>query len=235
MIKTWAWACPKPKPILVWGREGIRFRRRLTMETQAQKKIYLHYNHTDPCRFARWNARYFRNLNFISHSLSFSYQLALFFIFQLFLNINRVNLIFIFFKIKKIKGKLWIHGSKALARSEWILFKCSEWALITVRFVWDSGGFLFFYLYYFHNLYLYLFACDVYMLFFLNCICFCISYTRLMMLLPTFLIYVIFLNVSITQLSLVSHNGVVEATRKQTQTQTQTRCFLNEILESTRW
>ncbi|KAK4564715.1 hypothetical protein RGQ29_006691 [Quercus rubra] len=27
------------------------------METQAQKKIYLHYNHTDPCRFARWNAR----------------------------------------------------------------------------------------------------------------------------------------------------------------------------------
>ena len=95
--------------------------------------------------------------------------------------------------------------------------------------------FLFFILYYFHNLYLYLFACDVYMLFFMNCICFCISYTRLMMLLPTFLIYVIFLNISITQLSLVSHNGVVEATRKQTQTQTQTRCFLNEILESTRW
>ncbi|XP_050260271.1 uncharacterized protein LOC126705360 isoform X1 [Quercus robur] len=57
MIKTWAWAWPKPKLILVWGREGIRFRRRLTMETQAQKKIYLHYNHTDPCRFARWNAR----------------------------------------------------------------------------------------------------------------------------------------------------------------------------------
>ena len=93
-----------------------------------------------------------------------------------------------------------------------------------------------FFLYYFHNLhlYLYLFACDVYMLFFLNCICFCISYTRLMMLLPSFLVYVIFLNISITQLSLVSHNGVVEATRKQTQTQTQTRCFLNEILESTR-
>ncbi|XP_030943393.1 uncharacterized protein LOC115968216 isoform X1 [Quercus lobata] len=57
MIKTWAWAWAKPKLILVWGREGIRFRRRLTMETQAQKKIYLHYNHTDPCRFARWNAR----------------------------------------------------------------------------------------------------------------------------------------------------------------------------------
>ena len=75
----------------------------------------------------------------------------------------------------------------------------------------------------------------IYMLFFLNCICFCISYTRLMLLLlPTFLVYVIFLNISITQLSLVSHNGVVEATRKQTQTQTQTRCFLNEILESTR-
>ena len=78
------------------------------------------------------------------------------------------------------------------------------------------------------------FACDIYMLFFLNCICFCISYTRLMllMLLPTFLVYVIFLNISITQLSLVSHNGVAEAARKQTQTQT--RCFLNEILESTR-
>lgn len=25
--------------------------------TQPQKKLYLHYNHTDPCRFARWNAR----------------------------------------------------------------------------------------------------------------------------------------------------------------------------------
>ena len=102
------------------------------------------------------------------------------------------------------------------------------------RWVWF---FYFYFLYYFHNLYLYLFACDIYMLFFLNCICFCISYTRLMllMLLPTFLVYVIFLNISITQLSLVSHNGVVEATRKQTQTQTQTRCFLNEILESTRW
>lgn len=140
---------------------------------------------------------------------------------------------------KEKKGKLWIHGGKGLARSEWILFKCSEWALITVRFVWDSGGFGFFifiFLYYFHNLYLYLFACDIYMLFFMNCICFCISYTRLMLLLlPTFLVYVIFLNISITQLSLVSHNGVVEATRKQTQTQTQTRCFSNEILESTRW
>ena len=91
--------------------------------------------------------------------------------------------------------------------------------------------FLFFILYYFHNLYL--FACDIYMLFFLNCICFCISYTRLMLLLlPTFLVYVIFLNISITQLSLVSHNGVAEAARKQIQTQT--RCFLNEILESTR-
>ena len=92
--------------------------------------------------------------------------------------------------------------------------------------------FLFYFLYHFHNLYL--FACDVYMLFFLNCICFCISYTRLMLLLlPTFLVYVIFLNISITQLSLVSHNGVAEAARKQIQTQT--RCFLNEILESTRW
>ncbi|XP_075674517.1 uncharacterized protein LOC142643695 isoform X2 [Castanea sativa] len=61
MIKTWAWAWAwawaKSEPILVWGREGIRFRRRLTMETRAQKKTYLHYNHTDPCRFARWTAR----------------------------------------------------------------------------------------------------------------------------------------------------------------------------------
>ncbi|KAL4614210.1 hypothetical protein ACB092_07G037900 [Castanea dentata] len=59
MIKTWAlaWAWAKSETILVWGREGIRFRRRLTMETRAQKKTYLHYNHTDPCRFARWTAR----------------------------------------------------------------------------------------------------------------------------------------------------------------------------------
>ena len=82
------------------------------METQAQKKTYLHYNHTDPCRFARWNARYFRNFNFISHSFSFSYYLAFFFFFSISLLRNRVNLVFIFiFEIKKGKAmNSWKQG-----------------------------------------------------------------------------------------------------------------------------
>jgi hypothetical protein len=45
-----------PRVSLVSARGGIR---RLAMENQAQNKVYLHYNHTDPCRYARWNARYF--------------------------------------------------------------------------------------------------------------------------------------------------------------------------------
>jgi hypothetical protein len=44
-----------PRVSLVSARGGIR---RLAMENQAQNKVYLHYNHTDPCRYARWNARY---------------------------------------------------------------------------------------------------------------------------------------------------------------------------------
>ncbi|XP_062160244.1 uncharacterized protein LOC133867481 [Alnus glutinosa] len=43
-----------PRVSLVSARGGIR---RLAMENQAQNKVYLHYNHTDPCRYARWNAR----------------------------------------------------------------------------------------------------------------------------------------------------------------------------------
>lgn len=30
---------------------------RYIMEIQAQNKVYLHYNHTDACKFSRWNAR----------------------------------------------------------------------------------------------------------------------------------------------------------------------------------
>ncbi|XP_058113489.1 uncharacterized protein LOC131256591 isoform X3 [Magnolia sinica] len=36
------------------ARERIRSS---AMENQAQKKVYLHYNHTDSCKFSRWTAR----------------------------------------------------------------------------------------------------------------------------------------------------------------------------------
>ncbi|KAG2664922.1 hypothetical protein I3843_16G102100 [Carya illinoinensis] len=39
---------------LVSPREGIR---RFAMENQARNKVYVHYNHTDPCRYERWTAR----------------------------------------------------------------------------------------------------------------------------------------------------------------------------------
>lgn len=37
---------------------GKRFRR-FSMESQrhAEKKVYVHYNHTDSCKFARWTAK----------------------------------------------------------------------------------------------------------------------------------------------------------------------------------
>nr|DAD46216.1 TPA_asm: hypothetical protein HUJ06_004446 [Nelumbo nucifera] len=31
--------------------------RNSTMENQSESKVYVHYNHTDPCKQARWTAR----------------------------------------------------------------------------------------------------------------------------------------------------------------------------------
>nr|XP_023879372.1 uncharacterized protein LOC111991795 isoform X3 [Quercus suber] len=69
------------------------------METQAQKKTYLHYNHTDPCRFARWNASYefmearpWQEVNeFYSNAVNGHSSLSALFGIQNFLQTNHVH------------------------------------------------------------------------------------------------------------------------------------------------
>ncbi|KAK4853851.1 hypothetical protein QYF36_015609 [Acer negundo] len=51
MIKS----VPVPLPVVNIGKQIRKFF--MEAQTQAKNKVYFHYNHTDSCKFARWNAR----------------------------------------------------------------------------------------------------------------------------------------------------------------------------------
>lgn len=59
---------PNPRARLV-SPSGANFGFKILMENRAQQKDYLHYNHTDRCRNARWTARFFFRTSSLSMAL----------------------------------------------------------------------------------------------------------------------------------------------------------------------